>query len=136
MSLDFVRTAIGTFARGSDAVRRAAAGVLGRSSLLVDPRDPNTIQQDFEQDVLERLVKMDARAMGVPIVGVRAAMDGSCSGRFEGADHSGMHRKFGIRFSLPYLEQAKYLADPEAVAACIYQIACDTTDAQLRANGL
>ena len=89
-------------------------------------KDPATIHQDFEQDVLERLVALSRGHKGTPIVGVKAnPMTGDISVMCQGWDHTMTvphWRKFTLRFTFPMLSQRKFLGDPNAVAQAAYFI--------------
>lgn len=120
--MSLVRLAGGTF------VRQAMARLLSKTAKVLDPRDDATIFRDFEQDVLERLLAMKTACYGVPVVGVKAHVDGQISVMFMGNGSDGHFRKFSIKFTTTFLADRHYLGDPQAVADIAYQIAAAHQD--------
>lgn len=105
---------------GGTFLRKAVAGLARRTKLAFS--DPATIHQDFEQDVLERLVGMGGNAFGAPIVGVKCSLDGQVKIMIMGLDSNQNWRKYSMRFSCIELPKQRYMCDPSVVADLAYQI--------------
>lgn len=84
-----------------------------------------SLHNEFEHDVLERLLALGANSLGAPIVGVQCVLDGQIRIMCMGTCPDGFWRKYTLRFSTTYLKHQKYLGDPQAVAEIAYQILGD-----------
>lgn len=84
-------------------------------------RTPATIHQDFEQDVLERLIKLGGNAFGAPVVGVKCnPFNASVKVMCMGFDSKLRWRKYSMNFSIVELDKWHILGDAQAVADVAY----------------
>lgn len=109
---------------GRGSFRSYIPEALRRAFAHFTPKDPQTIREEFELDVLERLIAMRANAFGVPVVGVAATSDGAVKAMLEGFDLEGRWRKLSLRMTFTLLHQRKWIGDPMAVSEAIYQLLC------------